>query len=364
MWKRAETEFAQFVQKYPKSDRLAEAVLLQAEAEFKQGKYPEIIVLLTARKAGAGVLADQYAYWIGEAQFQSGSLSAAAETFIALARDFPESSLRLRAVVEAASAFVQTEQWPQVVSLLEETNSVFQRAVQMDPANELVARGSLLLAQAKFAQKDFTGAAGVLEPLNPQTLQPQLDWQRAYLLYQVRLAAGDTHAALAVTTYLIQIAVSDKNDAWQAEGLALRAQVLEQLGQKAGAIAANGEILKLNAPPERQRQAILEMAKLAIALGRFPDAEDSLRKFLAQFPASAAADVAWLTLGELRLKDYTAQLAATNQLTEATNLLPEAKACLVRFLGRVCEQSARRQGASGLRLVFVAGGKNQRPRNL
>ena len=333
MWSRAETEFAQFIQKYPKSDRMAEAVLLQAEAEFKQGKLPETIALLTARKAGAGDLADQYVYWIGEAQFQSGDLPAAAETFIALTRDFPESSLRLRAVVEAAAALAQTNRWPQVVSLLEETNSVFQRAVRMDPANELVARGSLLLAQAKFAQKDFAGAAAVLESVNPQTLKPQLDWQRAYLLHQVRLAAGDTNAALAVTTNLVQIALSEKDDVLQAEGMVLRARVLEQLGQKSGAIAAYEEILKLNAPLERQRQAILKMAELAIALDRFSDAEDSLRKFLAQFPASAAADVALLTLGELQLKDYLAQLAATNHLPEATNLLPAAQLRFDQFLG-------------------------------
>ena len=120
MWNRAEMEFAQFVQKYPKSDRLAEAVLLQAEAEFKQGKLPETIALLTAHKTGAGDLADQYVYWIGEAQFQGGNFPVAAETFIALTRDFPESSLRLRAVVEAAAVLAQTNEWPQVVSLLEE----------------------------------------------------------------------------------------------------------------------------------------------------------------------------------------------------------------------------------------------------
>ena len=132
MWSRAETEFAQFTQKYPKSDRVAEAVLLQAEAEFQQEKYSPAIALLQARKAGAGKLADQYVYWIGEAQFQNGDFSAAAETFVSLTRDFPESSLRLQGVVEAAAARVQTREWPQVVSLLEETNSVFQRAAQMD----------------------------------------------------------------------------------------------------------------------------------------------------------------------------------------------------------------------------------------
>jgi TolA-binding protein len=333
MWSRAETEFAQFVQKHPKSDRRAEAVLLQAEAEFKQGKLPQAIALLTARQAGAGNLADQYVYWIGEAQFQNGDFSAAAETFVSLTRDFPESSLRLRVVVEAASSLAQTNEWPQVVSLLEETNSVFLRAAQMDPANELVSRGQLLLAQAKFAQKDFAGAAAVLGSLNSQTLKPQLDWQRAYLLHQVKLAAGDTNAALAATTNLVQIARSEKDDILQAEGWALRAGVLEQLGQKSGAIAAYQEILKLNAPVERQRQAILKMTELAIALDRFSDAEDSLQKFLAQFPASAAADVALLTLGELHLKDYTAQVATTNHLAAATNHLREAQARFDQFLG-------------------------------
>ena len=333
MWSRAETEFVQFIQKYPKSDRLAEAVLLQAEAEFKQGKLPETIALLTARKAGAGDLADQYVYWIGEAQNQGRDFPAAAATFIALTRDFPKSSLRLRAVVEAAAALVQTNRWPQVVSLLEETNSVFERALRMDPANELVVRGSLLLAQAKFAQKDFTGAGAVLELLNPQTLAPDLDWKRAYLLYQVKLAAGDANAALVVTTNLVQIALSEKDDILQAESLVLRAQVLEQLGQQSGAMTAYGDILKLHAPLARQRQAILKMAELAIALGRFSDAEDSLRKFLAHFPASATADMALLTFGELQLKDYIAQRAATNHLPEATNLLPEAQASFDQFLG-------------------------------
>ncbi len=317
MWSRAETEFAQFTQKYPKSDRVAEAVLLQAEAEFQQKKYPQAIALLQAGKAAAGKLADQYVYWMGEAQFQNGDFSAAAETFVSLTRDFPESSLRLRGVVEEAAALVQTNGWPRVVSLLEETNSVFQRAAQMDPGNELVSRGQLLLARAKFAQNDFTGAAAVLRSLNSQTLLPELDWQRAYLLYQVKLAAGDTDAALAATTNLVQIARLEKNGVLRAEGMALRAAVLEQLGQKSEALAAYQDILALNVPGERTRQAILKIAELAIALGRFSDAEESLQKFPAQFPNSPATDLVWLTLGELQLKDYVTQPAATNQLLAA-----------------------------------------------
>ena len=306
MWSRAETEFAQFAQKYPKSDRVAEAVLLQAEAEFKQGKYPQAIALLTARKAEAGNLADQYVYWIGEAQFQNGDFSAAAETFVSLTRDFPESSLRLRAVVEAAAALAQTNEWPQVAALLEGTNSVFQRAAQMDPGNELVSRGQLLLARAKFAQNDFTGAAAVLGSLDSQTLQPELDWQRAYLLYQVKLAAGDTNAALAATTNLVQIARLEKNDDLRAESVALRAGVLERLGQKAEAMAAYQENLAPNAPAERQRQAILKIAELAIALGRFPTPRKRCKNFPRNFRIPRRRTWRWLTLGELHLKDYVA----------------------------------------------------------
>ncbi len=332
MWSRAEMAFDKFVQKYPDSRRVAEAVLLQAEAQFKQGKLTNAIALLTTRKAGAGDLADQYVYWIGEAQFQSGDLPAAAETFVSLTHDFPESPLRLRALVEAAAAQAQLAQWPQLSALLEPTNSVFQLTARTDPANELVARGGLLLAQAKFAQKDFAGATAILESLASPALKPELDWQRVYLLYQTRRAAGDTNAALADTTNLVQIAQSATNDARQAEALALRADALEQLRQKAGAAAAYQEILALNAPADRQRQAILKIAELAIAQDQFSNAVPALEKFLAQFPDSPAADMALLTLGELHLKDYTAQRAITNQLLGVTNPLPAAQACFDQLL--------------------------------
>src|SRR5271156_5722094 len=66
MWSRAETEFAQFVAKYPKSINVPEAVLLQAQAEFQQEKFAKSIALLSTQKAAAGKFADQYVYWIGE----------------------------------------------------------------------------------------------------------------------------------------------------------------------------------------------------------------------------------------------------------------------------------------------------------
>jgi TolA-binding protein len=324
MWSRAEAEFDQFQKNYPNSTNVPMAVLLAAQAEFKQGEFTNTIERLTdaSDMAKAGNLADQYVYWAGEAQFESGDYPAAAEKFVLLAQKFPKSPLRLKSVVEAASAYVQQEKWPPASALLEETNGVFQRAAQLDPENELVARGRLLLAQAKFALKDFDGAAVVLGAVGSQALPPELDWQRAYLLYQIKLAAGDLDAALAATTNLLQIARLVKTGDLSAESVAAHAEALELMGRDAEALAAYQENLTTNAPARMQREAALKVAELAMAGNEFTNAEPLLEKFLAQF-----GDIALLTAGELHLKSYAAQPAV------ATNELPAAQSRFDRFVG-------------------------------
>jgi TolA-binding protein len=328
MYDRATNDFAQFVEKYPNSDRAAEAVLLRAQAELKLEKFADAVAQLTSTDnlAKAGKLADEYFYWAGEAQFQAANYSDAAKTWIALSQQFPESRLRLRAVVEAASAFAKISQWQQTVALLENPLGVFPLAAQNDPGGEQVVRGQLLLAQAKFELKDFAGASVILEPLLiSKALKPDLHRQGALLFYQVKIAAGETDAALAVTTNLLQIARLEKNNEWIAEGTALRAGALEKLGRADEAIAAYQENLT-NAPVERQREAVQKIAALAIAQNQFTVATNALEKFLAQFPDSPSADIAFLTLAELHLKDYVAQSAATNQL-------PEVHARFDQFIG-------------------------------
>jgi len=321
MYGRAETTFAQFVEKYPKSERVGEAILLQAQAELKLGDFTNAIARLTdpANLAKAGSLADEYCYWTGEAQFQSANYPVAAETWIALAQKFPESRRRLEAIVDAASAFKELAEWQQTVALLGATNSVFQRVAQADPDGELVAGGKLFLAQARFALRDFTGAAAQLESLlDSPTLKLELRRQCGLLLYQVKVAANETDAALAVTTNLLQIAQLATNAGWRAESVALRAGALEQLGRTNDAMAAYQENVNVtNAPPDRQRAAILKIAQLAAAQNDFASATNYLEKYLSQFTNSPALDATLLTLGELQLKHFVGQPAATNELAGA-----------------------------------------------
>src|SRR5215208_7960500 len=67
VWDRAEAEFANFVQKFPSSTRVPEAILFQAQARLEQSNYAGGIELLSSRLATAGTLADEYHFWLGEA---------------------------------------------------------------------------------------------------------------------------------------------------------------------------------------------------------------------------------------------------------------------------------------------------------
>jgi TolA-binding protein len=324
LWSRAETEFAQFIQKYPKSTNAPEAVLLQAQAEFKQGDLTNAIAKLTNpdNLAKAGTLADQYVYWTGEAQFQKADLAIAAEMFASLARNYPRSPLRLPAIVSAAAVYAQLGHWRQHDALLEETNGVFQQAAWLDPGNKLVVVGWLSLENSKYQQRDFPGVAAVYERLTNQwqTLNQVQQCQSIYLSYQAKMELGDFAAALASATNLVQTAGSPTNQEWLATGWAAQGTTLEQMDRLRDAIQAWQNNLT-NAPVKQKREAIFEIAELEILRGQLTDAGEALTNFLALFPETNLADIALLTAGELHLKDYAAK-----------NELPAARDCFDQFL--------------------------------
>ena len=321
---RAAAGFTQFLQGYRKSTNAPAATLFLAQSEFYLGKYPAAITRLAntnnvARAKAAG-LADQYLYWQAQAQFAGGNFQEAAQTFVSLADSYPNSSLALNSVVEAAASFGKLADWPQADALLDNTNGVFQRAADLDPASHPVADGRLLQAESKFAQRDFPDAIRILGLLKPATLTPEQDWRRAYQLYRANLRLNDLDAALAATTNLLQIARGKPGGTWAtnlAESVVSRADVLEKQDRLVEAGAAWQENLAATAPVAQQQHAVLKMAELAGMQGNLGAAEDGLEKFLTQFPDAAAAGMAAVTLGELHLKDYLAQPMATNHLAAA-----------------------------------------------
>src|SRR3989442_11346944 len=111
IYERAEREFAEYAQKFPDSPRLPEAILFQAQAALKQQKAKSAADLLTAAMPKAGGLADQYRYWLAEAQLENRNFQAAALAFARLIQDQPSSILLLEASYGEALARFKMKEW-------------------------------------------------------------------------------------------------------------------------------------------------------------------------------------------------------------------------------------------------------------
>jgi TolA-binding protein len=316
MWNRAETGFAEFIKDHPTSARLPQATLMEAQADFKQGKFREAIALLQAGQPSAGSLADQYAYWIGNAQLLNGENEAAAETFARLSGTFAGSPWRLDGVVNEAAARAKLGQWYQVNQLLQ-NSEIFQNAARTNATDARVLNGRLLMAQTFLALNHPDSAIAILQSPGFQA-NPALDWQRLYLLCQAQLADGHTDEALALTTNLMDAASRANDHNLTAQSIAQQAGILETNGRLAEAIAVYRQNLTNNVPEDWQRQAIMKIAGLSAELKNFSDAENSLQKFQSRFTNSPAMDSVTLALGELHLKSYvTLHPITDNDLMQA-----------------------------------------------
>ena len=315
-WVQAETSLAAFIHKYPGSPHLADAVLLQAQALFQQGKFSAALSLLAVQKPLAGAQADQFDYWIGQVQSATGDYAGAAETFVALTQNYPLSTIRLRATIEAASALVQDHRWERAATLLQTPGGVFQAAAGQNAADELVIRGWLLLAQAQAGQNNFAGAAATLNSLNDRTLTSDLNWKRMLLLGQVKLGGNDFTGALAASTNALALASQLGRTDWVATSRSVYAQALEKLGRLPEATTAWHENLNNGVPAEAQSQAVLKIEALAVAQTNFTEAEAALENYCSHATGSAA-DLTLLTLGELHLKDFAASSHDSNHIATA-----------------------------------------------
>lgn len=325
MWERAEKELAKFVEDYPKSERLSEVILWQAQAQFQQGKYPAVVDLLTKRQEQAGNFADQYLFWTGRAQFEAKDYPAAAQTFGKLAREFSSSPKRLEAAVNEAASYAKLGDWTNVVELLKRVDGPFRLASLSAPGSEMVARGFLLRAEGQLAQKLLPDAEASLNRISTG-LSGELEWRRRFLLCRTLLEWG--RADKAVEESALMITAAEGVQPWElwSDSVIFRADLLEQLGRLSEAGATWRRILT-NAPVARQRQALLRITALAIQQNQLGEATRTLAEYLDATNAPAA-DVALLTLGELHLKQHVGSLksggkevGATNHLTEATNYL-------------------------------------------
>ena len=325
-WGRAERELGLFLASYPSSPNRAEAMLLQAEARTKLGNYAGAIALLESGRETAGIFADEYLFALADAQFQGGKLQAAAESYARFVAEHPTSPRVLDAIVGEASARFQLKQWARVAEPLSKADGLFQKLAAASPTAPAAVRGRFMLAEAQLARKLLLEAESALRPLLSESLPPHLAWQRDYLLAQVHFASDRTEQALALATNLT--AQITNAPVLSADVNALQGRLHERRREPELAIKAWRQNLLPTVPIERQREALLHVGDVLISQRRLAEAAQTMETFLTMASESSAADLAWLTLGELRLRNYleTNAPVSTNATVAVTNLLPRALA--------------------------------------
>jgi TolA-binding protein len=328
-FERAEREFAEFVQNFPTSPQVPEAILYQARAAMRQQKIAAAVELLTTNLAKAGPLTDLYRYRLGEAYLQSTNDLAAAEAFAQVIQEFPKSPRLLEASYGEAMARFRLKEWPRVIQLLQDPAGSFQTAAKVRANDELVARGQLLLGEALLEAGEFKAAEQAVRNLPEADLIPEFQWRRQYLLCRIQMADRRPAEALTNSAHLLTLATLTGQRGLLAESYALRGAILEP-GDPAAALAVYTNNLAETTPPDSRRLAFLKTIELTLALDRTIEAAQWLETFFAQYPQDAGSDVALLTLGEIHLKQHLTALpagatnAATNLLAGATNHLQAA----------------------------------------
>src|SRR5262245_25404106 len=337
-YEQAEGSLADFVQKFPNSERVPEALLLRAQALLKLKNYNAAIDVLAGNRERAGPLADQYQLSLAEAHFQTSNYVAAASAFALLLKDFTNSPVRLRAAYGEAQTRFKLKDWPRVIDLLQNSGGAFQQIATTSPNEGLVIQGHLLLVEALLEQRNVRDAQAILDRLSEQPLTPDLDWHRQFLLCRTLLASGRAADALSSATNLLAIATATGRRGLVAESVAMKGDILGQLTEDDAAAAAYEMNQTEGTTIEKQHQAFLRIVELLLAQNRIADAAKRLENFFNKYPTNAASDIALLTLGELRLKEHYSGLAqmvkpeVADESKPATNLVAQALAQFDKLL--------------------------------
>ncbi|HTD66437.1 MAG TPA: tetratricopeptide repeat protein [Candidatus Limnocylindria bacterium] len=314
----AEKSLAEFVSKYSASPRVAQAVLLEAKAALAQKDFQAALALLTTNVANAAGIADQFQLAIARSYFTNGNLEAAAQNYAHLIAIYTNSSLRLPATIEEAVARTKLKQWPRIISLLQDPSGVFQKAIASAPDSDAAVEGRLLLAEALIEQRRFADAEKTVDSIPENAVLGKSKWRREHLRAKAQFAAQKLETALSTASNLVGIAVTARQPALEAAGIALQGEILEALNQPEAAIAAYELNQRPEIPPDRAREALFKIVELKVEQGQLTNALARLQSFVIGHPSENGSDIALLSLAELRLKQYQFTTGGTNGLVPAT----------------------------------------------
>ena len=327
----ADVTFSRFVATYTNSTLRTNAVLFLAQSRIELSNYTGALSLLE-REMPSGKREAEFVYWMARAYYGNGQYSNAVERCAYLLEKLTaEAPLPLRATLLQARAQAKLTNWPGVTSLLARPNGEFQAALQRGQRDQDVVGGSFLLGEAYLNQQQQEKAEAVIGKINTNSLTPELQWQRQYLLCRVWLEEGRLKEALAGGSNLPALAARSSQEQRIATAFLLGA-ILERTGQISGAIQAYSTNLDKGFPDAVKRQALGKTIELMLSQNQPSNTMQWLDSFIQQRTNEPMLDLARFHLGDLQLHAFFAPpepgtngapAADTNFLRLASNNLEE-----------------------------------------
>ncbi len=275
-FKRAESQFNDFVNKYAESELASKARAF-------------------GLRARAHNLAEQKDH------------AAAAAAFRNLRIEFPNSPNHLEFIIGEAWSEFHLKRWEAVIQLLDE-DGPFRLAATIRPndpiALPLLVSGKLLLAQTYLEMEAYIKAETVLASVTDWYLRTEFAWRRRFIITRLQLARGDFEMALQNADALMDLANNTESREWISESVALYAKLLVANNQPESAIAIYKRNLEPGTPPLRHREAWLKIIELEMEQRNAQDVITLLEQYIASTENEDSLDIAFLTLGELNLQRY------------------------------------------------------------
>lgn len=326
-WDYADRTFADFLLKFPNSDRAGEAAIKQAQARFELRNYDGVLELVSRFTARSGRFADEYVFWSAQAQLQKGDLPAASAGFQKLLATFPASARRLDSALGEAVAIFRQGNLARAAQLLTDPSLIFQTAAKGRPQAEQVLRGTLLAAEARLGLGDAQPALDLLNRLPAEMPRSDLAWERDYLRLRCRVALGQGAAALSAASNLVVLATRQALPGLQARSLAMLGDLLEKAGETSKALEVHTATLDPRFPEPERRQALDRLIAIRSDRQEWESLDTGFQAWLAAHPAEPLADVMQLARADSAMARYWG-LSVTNRAGVGTNQLVQARASL------------------------------------
>jgi TolA-binding protein len=297
----SERQLAEFLQKFPQSERADNAQFLLARAQLNQGKWQEAVTSLEdAMARWPDKRPDAIRFWLGEALTHGGKYTDAQARYTEVADKFPRSSYLAQALY--GLAFVQIKQ-----DRLDAAGGTLDRLAKLSPKGDLALEAELLRGQLYFAAGNYEKADASFSSVGQKAPGARAFYRAQLWLGQSLARRNQFDEALQHFEVVIDAFKSKPNKPVDAQ---LAAETWYALGwtewqtEKFDLAAESFASALTNAQtPQLKRDALLKLGEAYVRSGKLADGVAKLKEFLQMHASDPLADEVQMAIANWLFSD-------------------------------------------------------------